>query len=646
MYFLGPISWILGKVADGAMATFGALFRWLAFWINELLYTMISNLYDVFIALCNGQLLDNDTLNGLFGRVGMLLGVVMMLRVAFSFIQMLIDPDSFSDKEKGLSKIVTKIIIVICMFGISGYVFEFLRDVQGEIIESNAIAKFFIPVQVNTEDFGGALSAELFTAFYNLDPDIDYSNDTTGCGDERFITTAKNRIIRDNDYSYARSCLLEKGTIQETGDEEYYINFNWIFSTVVAIFTLFFLLNYCISVGVRIVQLAVLQIISPMAIIGYLSPKSDNMFTRWGKLYISTYIDVFIRIAIINLVVYLCGVIMENWYEGNGVFWSSVGAPEGVTRVLIGVMMIMALLSFAKKAPELMKQLLPQGFGSGIGFGMKNEGANAFIGGLTGAAVGAIGGVAGGKGLSRLTGLASGIGFGALRGGKAGFGSNGVGSALSGATSAQSKANLSRAQAIGAGIGLRERLANRTRDLLGIEAGSATDEREISALSDYAKMQDTMEGYADKVSTIKQLKRDYENIQQSGRQKIDTGQRDNNNNIIYRDETDAEMNARIKDARKRWTDARESFISASMQMQAGQDGYYEVDGVRTRIDSNDGLAANIRAATSEMDRIANEHKNVFRGFEKVTDYNSLENVTAKANGVIADRRSKQRRKSG
>ena len=644
MYFLGPIAWVLGEVADGAMATFGAVFRWLAFLINQLLYSMISNLYDVFIALCNGQVLDNNTLNELFGRVGMLLGVIMMFRVAFSFIQMLIDPDSFSDKEKGLSKIATKIIIVICMFGVSGYVFEFLRDVQGEIIESNAIAKFFIPVQVNTDNFGGALSAELFTAFYNLDPAVDYS-DSNDCGSQ-FISVAKRKIANDDDYSYARSCLLEKGKIEETGDEEYYISFNWIFSTLVAIFTLYFLLNYCISVGVRVIQLAALQIISPMAIIGYLSPKSDNIFTRWWKLYFSTYIDVFLRIAIINLIIYLCGVIMENWKEGNGVFWTSVGSPDGVTKVLIGVMMIMALLSFAKKAPELIKQLLPQGFGSGIGFGMKNEGANAIIGGLTGAAVGAIGGVAGGKGLSRLTGLASGIGFGALRGGKAGFGANGVGGALSGATSAQAKANLSRAQAIGNGIGLRERLANRAKDLLGVEAGSATDEREISALSDYSKTQDTIEGYADNVSTIKQLKRDYENIQQSGRQRIDTGQRDNNNNIIYRDETDAEMNARIKDARKRWTDARESFISAAMQMKAGQDGYYEVDGVRTRIDSNDGLAANIRAATGEMDRIANEHKNVFRGFEKVTDYESLEEATKKANGVIANRRLNQRRKSG
>ena len=482
MYFLGPIAWVLGEVADGAMATFGAVFRWLAFWINQLLYTMISNLYDVFIALCEGQLLDSDTLNELFGRVGMLLGVVMVFKVSFSFIQMIIEPDMFSDKEKGLSKIATKVIIVICMFGISGYVFDFLRDVQGEIIESNAIAKFLIPVKINTDDFGGTLSAELFTAFYSLDSLVDYDNNV--CGSEEFISMSKKKIAEDNDYSYARSCLLEKGKVQETGDEEYYIEFNFIFSTVVAIFTLYFLLSYCISVGVRVVQLAFLQIISPMAIIGYLSPKGDNMFTKWVKLYFSTYIDAFLRIAIINLIVYLCGVVMENHNDGNSVFWNSVHNPQGITKGLIMIMIIMALFTFAKKAPELIKQLFPQST-SGLGLGLKNEGANAFIGGLTGAAVGAIGGVAGGKGLgSRLTGLASGIGFGALRGGKAGFGANGVGGALSGATSSQSKANLNRAQAIASGKGLRERIGDTVRGNLGVVSSYDKLNQELSMSND------------------------------------------------------------------------------------------------------------------------------------------------------------------
>ena len=48
------------------------------------------------------------------------------------------------------------------------------------------------------------------------------------------------------------------------------------------------------------VQIAFLQIVSPMAIVSYLSPKKDNMFTKWLNIYGSTYIDVFVRVAIIN----------------------------------------------------------------------------------------------------------------------------------------------------------------------------------------------------------------------------------------------------------------------------------------------------------------------------------------------------------
>lgn len=495
---------------DTALNILEGLLRSLFFWINEILYKMISDLYDVFISLCNGQILDNDTLNGLFGRIGMLLGVVMMFRVAFSFVQMLIDPDSFSDKEKGLSKIVTKIIIVICMFGISGYVFDFLRDVQGEVIESNAIAKFFIPVQVNTEDFGGALSAELFTVFYNLDPEIDYSNDTTGCGDERFITTAKNRIIRDNDYSYAEQCLQTTGTVQETGKKEFYINFNFIFSTLVAIFTLYFLLNYCISVGVRIIQLAVLQIMSPMAIIGYLSPKNDNMFTKWGKLYFATYIDVFLRIAIINLIVYLCGVIMENWSEGNGVFWTSVGSPEGGTRTLIMVLMIMALLSFAKKAPELIKQLFPQST-SGISLGLDKDNKSALGAvGIGAAGVGAVGLAAasrvpglvkgardtingvrsgkiskGGAAWNAIKGAATtvgGVAAGGIRGVATGR-KGGVGGVKS-ALQAQSKANLARAGRINSGQGLFSYYADKALHGLGMMNSYEQLSSEVSSYKD------------------------------------------------------------------------------------------------------------------------------------------------------------------
>ena len=55
---------------------------------------MIYYFYNVFEVLCNGRLLNTDSINQLFGRVSLLLGVIMLFRVAFTFIQAIIDPDA------------------------------------------------------------------------------------------------------------------------------------------------------------------------------------------------------------------------------------------------------------------------------------------------------------------------------------------------------------------------------------------------------------------------------------------------------------------------------------------------------------------------------------------------------------------------
>lgn len=534
LFLKDPLSsFVIGKIKEGAMATFGALIRWLAFMVNQFLYEMISNLYDVFIALCNGQLLDSDTLNSLFGRVGMLLGVIMLFRVAFSFIQVLIDPDTFSDKERGIPKIITRVIIVIVMFGLSGYAFDFLRDVQGEVIESNVIAKFLLPVKIKTDDFGGILSAELFTAFYNHDPRFDYSQDGNPCSSEEFITQSKNYIIVNNDYSYARSCLNEIGTIKETGDEEYLIKFNWIFSTIVAIFTLYFLFNYCISIGVRVIQLAVLQIMSPMAIVSYLSPSKDNMFSKWSKIYFSTYIDAFIRIAIINFVVYLCGIIIQNWNSGTGVFWESVGAPSGFTKTLIGILMIMALLSFAKKAPELIKNLFPQG-ASGLSFGLDKDnkaGLGMAAAGAVGLGSRVIGGGAARIGhikrhwndengnpkswRKRAAMIAGGVG-GTSLGGLFGLGSGLHGGKPSEALKSGKAANNKFTQwsQEGGTSGLR-RLASGAWGSVGGTTAGQRQKRKMTALQNYSKLKDSMKSAADNFSFVDTKKQYLENLKAS-----------------------------------------------------------------------------------------------------------------------------------
>lgn len=389
------LSWVT-DLGDGIGIAIENIMRALFYTIDTVIYKLIINLYDIFLLLCNGRLLNSDVLNQLSVRVGTILGVIMMFMVTFSFIQLLINPDAMNDKEKGLGNIAKKVLLVIVMLGTYGYIFNLLTNIQVAVINSNAIANLFVPSQVNSDDFGGILSGGIFSSFYTSNV---VENENELCTTEAFSNNLKNEIASPNrNFEYGKKCLYETG--KDTDNRTIHIReFNWILCTLVGIAIAYFIFSYCISVGMRIVQLAVLQIIAPMPIVSYLSPKKDNMFSKWVKMYFTTYIDVFIRIAIINFVSYLIGVIMDNLNTGAGTFWESLGG-ETITsnfglRTLITVIMVIALLSFAKKIPELLKELFPSSGAASLGFGINKEGSKAL-----GLAAG-VGAVVGMKGLNK-----------------------------------------------------------------------------------------------------------------------------------------------------------------------------------------------------------------------------------------------------
>lgn len=360
--------------------------RYIFYFLDKFIYSAIRYVYNIFLALCNGRILDNDSIMSLFSRIGVILGVIMLFVVSFSVIQLLVNPDAISDAEKGIQNIVKKVIFVIVMLGVSGYVFNILTEVQAIVLERDIIPRLLLPKAVSTENVGGNLSAELFMIFYqvNIEPA------DSEC-DETYRDNAKYAIA-DEDWSYIPDCLTKTAGGEKDDEIEFVMEYNWLFSLAAGLVALYFIFSYCVSVGVRLIQLTFLQIISPAAIVGYLSPKKDNIFSKWIKIYFSTYIDVFIRIAIINFAMYLIALIMDGWQNQTTGFWASVGSPDLVTKGFIAAIMILAILSFAKKAPELLKQLLPQG-ASGLGFGIDEfakKGAGLALGagaalGLTGA---------------------------------------------------------------------------------------------------------------------------------------------------------------------------------------------------------------------------------------------------------------------
>lgn len=502
--------WLYG-IGSSIMGAIEHSIRTLSYSLVKLIYSLIIFLYDWFEVLCTSRLLSNSTLKTLSDRVGLILGLVMFFIVIFSLIKMLIEPDKINDKEMGAASILKKIIVVIIMFGISNYVFNALFLFQKTVINSQVISNLLLPYKIVDEDakkFGNTLSAELLLSFYVVNEFKD-----AGVSDDDFmiINACKNnanalynQIISSGDFTLGYNCLNENIQVkQKTSDgdvmqDAYIIEYNWLLVLVAGGFTVYLLFMYCLKVGIRMVQLMFLEIISPLAFVSYLSPKKETIFSKWIKIYISTYIDVFLRVAIINFVIFLIATIFTSVENGDFQFWASLGGKpsDSGSVAFLTIVIVLSLLTFAKRAPEMLKELLPAG-ASKLGFGMSmkdivglNKGVNTLAGLGAGAAVGLVGGFAGGRGISRFTGALGGALGGAFRGGKSGLGAKGFGNSLSGAFSAQSKANLRRQQLALSGAGMKDRLMSGFNSSFGI----VDDYERLSAMnSSYSDIKSTVE---------------------------------------------------------------------------------------------------------------------------------------------------------
>ena len=443
-------------VAANVGGTIFDALRSLCYWLDSIIYNVIIYVYNWFLMLCNGRLLDIDVVKGITDRFSILLAIIMFFVVSVSILRMILDPDKITDKEAGMSSIIKKVLMVVVMLGLSTTVFDLLYDVQSILLGNNksgtnVIQNFFSPYRINSGDFGAVLAVNMFTSFYTVDPifELDTDQDVSDC--RTYSTVLRNAIMTQYDFDFGYACLNAKKDnvlIPNSGGEtttKYVMKFESVLSIIAGCFVVYMLIGYCVKVGVRMVQLAFLEILSPMAIISYLQPSKDTMFNKWLKIYISTYIDVFIRIAIINLVVYLISVLMVGWnfsisssdanIAGVGTFWSSLNISNPTTKMFMGVIMIFALLTFAQRAPELLKEILPKGGPGSIGFGIGSKDnplgmglLSRGAGFLSGAIGGAVGGAVGGGVIGMLGG--------AFRGGFGGLGNKKIGDTWKTTTSA------------------------------------------------------------------------------------------------------------------------------------------------------------------------------------------------------------------
>lgn len=338
---------------------FREIFAWFdtgIFWLFE---KVLVNVFKVAYADIFTEKIINDVLNRLY----IIIGLFILFKLAFSIITYIISPDVMVDKQKGFSQIITRVVISLSLLILVPSIFRYAKLAQGYIlpvIPKIIIGKDFsgnrdydIGPNAGTDGNYGSISQETLDkiaksmSFYSYLVIFNYNDD---CADDQNTiygspgadeSTIKVYTINDVPGVVSQTCDVSK-----TGQTEYKYRYIPFIGTVLGGFLVYVMLGITIDVAIRTIKLGLLQILAPIPIISYIDPKSkDGAFSNWVKTCISTYIDLFIRIGLIYLMMY----IFDSLFHGD-ILTSN--------EPLVAGSIIVGLFFFVKSAPKFIKDIL------------------------------------------------------------------------------------------------------------------------------------------------------------------------------------------------------------------------------------------------------------------------------------------------
>lgn len=372
--------------------------RMLMAMICQFLYPLISNLYNLFINISKVDILSTEQVKPIYQRVTMILTIIMVFYITFECVKYIVQPEGLTDKEKGVGNIVYRMIIVVVLIAFVPGIFEGAYKLQNTIIERNVIGKVILGNNTNTDPskFGSTFSSNLLSIGYTVEEE----NIDAECGDLKCSTIVNmnlNTLSSINKLPYLTMGLDEvvkekTPTVDEDEVEVPAINFEFhgFMSVLVGGFVAYVLILYCVDVGVRWAQLVFLQIIAPIPIIGYLSPKKDGIFQKWCKQCLTTYLDLFLRTAVIYFILLICSLLLNVYHDG-----SMLSNVDQSLRTWVFLFLVLGVMMFAQKAPKMLSELFPKaGAASGnLGLSLKDR---PMVARAAGGAIGA--GLVGAKG--------------------------------------------------------------------------------------------------------------------------------------------------------------------------------------------------------------------------------------------------------
>ena len=379
--------------------------------INSFIYDLINFTYQVFLAIASAQIFTSDQYQNMAQKVYVVIGVVALFFVAYALLRAIADPEGAAKGDMAVGKIVPNLLKAIILIAFVPTIFNIAYNVQNVILKNNVIPALIVGNSYNTtsdvakinggtfdlKKAGNNLANDTFTQF--LTPTDGTRSSITLEGDCKIGTCIEKDNVEGISYEdmfksvddESKGYIVYANLGETAADGK--LDFNFLMQFAVGLFMVYVFVSFCIDMGVRVIKLAYYQIIAPIPILTLIIPGQKKIFDNWKSGSISTFVEVFIRLAVVMLGMVLVQSLPDFTATG---FWSAAMInPSPAVSAFARIFIIIGILMFIKQAPKLISDMFGIKSGSfklGIGDKLREGGVFAAAG-----ALGAVGGAVANK---------------------------------------------------------------------------------------------------------------------------------------------------------------------------------------------------------------------------------------------------------
>lgn len=367
--------------------------------IDYLVYTLLGWVIEGIFNL-SSIFASKDVTEIIYTRIYTVLAIFMVFKLTFSFIKYVVSPDTMVDKEQGVGKIIARTLTMLAILIILPTIFfksdifpgqnaPILTMLQNGVIKT--LPKVILGISddngnttTTAKENGNVMALNMLSSLY-------YPNE------------CKDAAVCDSDNKLTSLSRFSTSLNMTDTNSSYVYYYMWPLTTLCGIILVFILVGIAVDVAIRVFKLMILQMIAPIPVMTYIDPKSskDGAFNSWIKTFTTTYLDIFIKLG----TVYLLLLLVKEFFSGKlfGNVYKTLGFASGN---FVMIFLIIGLFQFAKQAPKFIKDAL----------GIKDSGGGSFMGKALSGMAGAAAGFAGGLATGGLAGGLSGIMTGASSG--------------------------------------------------------------------------------------------------------------------------------------------------------------------------------------------------------------------------------------